>query len=120
MPLAAHHSTRGAFDDSKLITMQGTVTEIRWMNPHARLFMEVTGAGGNVANWEIEMASPNVLGRQGLKRDTFKPGDRVLLDVWLARVAPYMRNLATMRSLMLPDGRVISGQSAWDNPIKLQ
>jgi hypothetical protein len=118
IPLAAHHSTRGTFDDSKLVAMQGTITEVQWMNPHLRFVMDVTGDEGKVARWEIEGPSPNMLRGQGLKRDSLKPGDHVILDVWLARKPPYGRNLASMRTLTLPDGPVISGKSAWDDPIK--
>ena len=119
MPLAAHHSTRAEFDDSKLVTMQGVITEVQWMNPHFRFFMDVTGADGKTAAWEIEGPSPNLLVREGLKRETLKAGDRVTLDVWLARIPPYGRNLASMRMLTLPDGRMISGKSAWDGSIKI-
>jgi hypothetical protein len=119
LPLAAHHSTRATFDDRTLVTMQGVITEVQWTNPHFRFFIDVTGADGKVAAWEIEGPSPNALLREGLKRKTLKPGDPVTLDVWLARTPPYGRNLASMRMLTLPDGRMISGKSAWDGPIKI-
>ncbi len=118
IPLAAHHSTRAAFDDSKLVAMQGTVTEVRWLNPHGRFFMDVIGADGSIVNWEIELPSPNGLIRQGWKRSDLKAGDHVTSDVWLARTVGH--KLATMRSLTLPDGRVFSGKTGWDNPIKIQ
>jgi hypothetical protein len=118
MPLAAHHSTRGAFDDSKLITMQGTVTELQWMNPHGIILMDVAGADGTAVNWLIELPSPNILLRRGLKKDNLKAGDHVVVEVWVARTAGLHR--ASMRTLTLPDGRVFLGNSGWDNPIKMQ
>jgi hypothetical protein len=53
IPLAAHHSTRGTFDDSKLVATQGVITEVQWMNPHFRFFMDVTSDAGNVASWKM-------------------------------------------------------------------
>ncbi len=120
IPLAAHHSTRGTFDDSRLVAMQGTIAEVQWMNPHLRFLMDVTGDAGKVTSWEIEGPSPNMLRGQGLKRDSLKTGDHVILDVWLGRIPTYGRHLASMRTFTLPDGRVISGKSGWDDPIKRQ
>jgi hypothetical protein len=118
LPLAAHHSTRGAFDDSKLVAMQGTVIELQWVNPHGVILMDVTGADGTMVNWVIELPSPNSLLRQGLKKDNLKAGDRIALEVWVSRTAGLHR--ATMRTLTLPDRRVFLGNSLWDNPIKMQ
>jgi hypothetical protein len=67
MPLAAHHSTRGAFDDTKLIAMQGTVAELQWVNPHGIILMDVTGADGTAVTWLIELPSPNSLLRAGIE-----------------------------------------------------
>jgi Family of unknown function (DUF6152) len=117
MPLAAHHGS-AEFDDSKVVAMQGVVTVVQWMNPHAQFFIDVIGADGKVVNWEIVMAPPNTLGRQGLKKDTFKTGDRIVLDVWLAKTSGLHR--AAMRTLTLPDSRVLLGIRGWDNPTKIQ
>ena len=114
IPLAAHHSTTAEFDNSKTVAMEGIITKVSWLNPHAGLWMDVKDAAGNAVHWEIELPSPNGLMRQGWQKADLKPGDRVTLDVWLARKGAA---LASMRSITLPDGRVMTGQSMWDNPI---
>jgi hypothetical protein len=58
------------------------------------------------------------MGRQGWKKDPFNAGDRIVLDVWLAKTTGLHK--ASMPILTLPDGRVISGKSGWDNPIRRQ
>ena len=36
-----------------------------WINPHSRFYVDVKDDAGNVVNWNVELASPNVLLRQG-------------------------------------------------------
>ena len=74
VPAAAHHSF-AMFDQTKIITLEGTVTEFQWTNPHA--FIELDAAGGR--HWSIELNSPNNLKRQGWSRDALKPGDKIKL-----------------------------------------
>jgi len=73
-PAAAHHSF-AMFDQTKIMTVEGTVTEFQWTNPHA--FIELDAAGGR--HWSIELNSPNNLKRQGWSREALKPGDKVSL-----------------------------------------
>ena len=83
-PLAAHHSF-AMFDQKKLMTLEGTVTEFQWTNPHAFIEIDVP-QGGKVQHWSIELNSPNNLKRQGWKRGSLKSGDRISI-----RIAP-LRN----------------------------
>ena len=73
-PAAAHHSF-AMFDQSKIMTLEGTVTEFQWTNPHA--FIELDATGGR--HWSIELNSPNNLKRQGWTRAALKPGDKITL-----------------------------------------
>ena len=71
-----HHS--GApYDSSKQITLEGVVKEWSWRNPHSSLRLAVTGASGEETVWSIEGTSPNILIKQGWKRTSIKPGDRI-------------------------------------------
>lgn len=72
VPAAAHHSF-AMFDQKKIITVEGTVTDFQWTNPHA--FIELDTAGGR--HWSLELNSPNNLKRQGWTRAAVKAGDRV-------------------------------------------
>ena len=75
----AHHS--GAmFDRGKTTTITGTITEFNWTNPHSSMKVEVT-TDGKTESWAIEMNSPNNLVREGWKRTTLKPGDKVTVTI---------------------------------------
>ncbi len=77
----AHHST-AAFDTSKVIKIEGKITQFRWINPHASIKLE--GAADTDARngkWTVEMTAPNILINQGWTRDALKPGDKVTMYV---------------------------------------
>lgn len=72
----AHHS--GAmFDMTKTFTVQGTVKEFQYTNPHSWLQVLVTGADGKTVEWGFETEGPSTLLRVGIKSKTFRPGDKV-------------------------------------------
>ena len=77
MPAAAHHSF-AMFDQKKVMTLEGTVHEFQWTNPHAFIELDVQG-GGKTIRWSIELNSPNNLKRQGWNRTALKAGDKVTL-----------------------------------------
>ena len=72
---SAHHSF-AMFDRTKRVTLVGTIKVFQWTNPHSWVQLTVAGAQGD-EEWSIEALSPNVLGRQGWKRNTLNPGDKV-------------------------------------------
>ena len=78
LPALAHHSF-AMFDQRKVMTLEGTVAEFQWTNPHSFIEMDVPQAGGAAQRWSIELNSPNNLKRQGWTRTALKPGDRVTL-----------------------------------------
>jgi hypothetical protein len=79
-PAFVHHS--GAmFDGEKVITINGTVTEFSWTNPHASFRVDVPNASGKLESWAIEMNSPNNLVHEGWKRSSIKPGDKVAVQI---------------------------------------
>lgn len=77
LPAVAHHSF-AMFDQRKIVTLEGTVREFQWTNPHAFIEMDVPQNGRNV-HWSIELNSPNNLTRQGWSRNSLKAGDRISL-----------------------------------------
>jgi hypothetical protein len=76
MPAAAHHSN-SAYKVDQIITLEGTVKEWKWMNPHTWLILEVTGADGKKQEWAVEGRPPGILGRAGWSNTILQPGERV-------------------------------------------
>jgi hypothetical protein len=75
-PVLAHHSF-AMFDQTKQVTLKGTVREFQWTNPHAFIHVQVPAADGSSEIWQVELNSPNNLKRQGWKSGTLKTGDNV-------------------------------------------
>ena len=92
IPILAHHSFRAEYDESQTVTVTGTVTKVSWSNPHVMLDMNVKDDSGKLANWKMELASPNGLMRQGWKVDSLKPGDRVAVSGYAARDGSHLMN----------------------------
>jgi Family of unknown function (DUF6152) len=76
MPAWAHHSA-AMFDFSKTVTLQGTVKEFQYTNPHSWLQVLVVGPDGKTVEWGFETEGPSTLLRAGIKARTFQPGDKV-------------------------------------------
>jgi hypothetical protein len=85
----AHHAIQGKFDVSKTTQLTGIVTYVDWRNPHAHIFMNVTGAAaagrGSVLNWAVELESPVELEMDGWKDNTLRPGDHITVKGYPAR-----------------------------------
>jgi len=104
VPVLAHHSFEAEYDSKKPINIQGVVTKLEWTNPHARFYVDVKDESGKVTNWNFELGSPNVLIRQGWKRDSLKTGDTVTVEGYLAKDGS---SLANARRVTLADGRKV-------------
>jgi hypothetical protein len=74
----AHHGSSN-YDLSKSMSVQGTITQFDFMNPHSAIHLESKDDKGNVETWLIEADSPNNLARAGWTRDSLKPGDQVTI-----------------------------------------
>lgn len=101
-PVAAHHSFAAEFDITKPITLKGSITEMRWSNPHAWIYIDVKDADGKVVNWAFELNAANALYRRGWRREDVVVGTLVTIDGWLARNGTPTANTGT---ILLPDGR---------------
>jgi hypothetical protein len=110
-PVLAHHSFAGEYDSTKPITLSGKVTKVEWTNPHARFYIDVKGDDGATTNWNLELASPNVLKRQGWSSTSLKEGDVVTVEGSLARSGAKMANA---RLVTLADGSRVFARAAAD------
>jgi hypothetical protein len=98
----AHHST--AFNYSEeTITLEGTVTEVKWVNPHGTLVLEVMNADGTTDEWLVEFLARIALERQGFDFDAIQNGVAVKLTGRIGFREAHLR----FREAELEDGRII-------------
>jgi hypothetical protein len=83
--LEAHHAITAIYDNSKPVTITGTVTEFHFVNPHPTLMIEVVNDRGRSQVWQLEMDNRFELVDVGMTADTFKRGDRVVVKGGPAR-----------------------------------
>lgn len=103
---AAHHSFAAYFDGQKAVTLTGEVASVEWTNPHFHFSIDVKAADGAVARWRFEGFPPNMLVRQGWRRDeTLTPGLTVTVEGWAARSEP---NAGAARWVTFADGRKLA------------
>lgn len=80
VPAAAHH-THAMYEPNALITLEGTVKETQWINPHSWIYLLVTNEAGETEEWALEGRAPFRLGEQGWDLDAIQPGDEVTVTV---------------------------------------
>ena len=106
-PLSAHHSPV-MFDMAKTQTLEGTVVEFTWTNPHSSIQLDVQTPGG-VERWGVEMGSPNSMVKAGWKSNIIKAGDKVTVAVHPLKSGEHG---GIFMSITLPDGRKLGGRAA--------
>jgi hypothetical protein len=79
-PAFAHHST-AMFDMEHTVSLQGTVKDFQWTQPHTWIDFEVPNAAGGADTYGVEGMSPSYLGRNGWSKHTLAPGDKVTLTI---------------------------------------
>ena len=115
LPALAHHSGAAVFDNTKKIDLTGVVTKMEWVNPHAHFFIDVKDRTGKVTNWNLELASPSILVRNGWKRNSIKEGDTVTVTGSQARDGS---NFGIAQTIVFPDGRKLNFLSAYEGDSK--
>jgi hypothetical protein len=95
-PVFPHHSFLAEFDAKQPIRVTGTVTKVEWQNPHTWFYIDVKDDSGKVANWGMEMGSPNLLLRLGWARNSLKIGDVVTVEASRAKDGSNIANAKTV------------------------
>ena len=80
-PAAQAHHSYAMFDRSKTVTLNGTIRQFQWTNPHSWIQLVVKDSSGKDVEWSIEGGSPNNLARKGWSRNSLKSGDKVVITI---------------------------------------
>ena len=107
-PLSAHHGAAG-YDMEKQLTMNGTVREWLWANPHCFMKYDTTDEKGNVAHWAVEVSNPTDMIKRGWSLHSFKPGDQITVTV---RPAKNGEPVGQLLKVVLPNGQTLIGYAA--------
>ena len=112
-PLAAHHGRGASFDMKKQVTLKGTVSQVKWQNPHVLIFIDVPDAAGKVVTWGFENSNVHTLATQGYNRNTLKFGQPITAIV---NPAANGESLGIIVKIILADGSVIMSRER-GNPL---
>ena len=111
--MLAHHSFAAEYDSKKPLELRGALVELEWVNPHAWIHMDVTDSNGKVTRWDCELGSPNILMRNGWRRDSIKQGDQIIVQGFAAKDGS---NMANARAVMMADGKRVFNAGSSGEP----
>lgn len=110
----AHHSFSAQFDIDRPIELTGTVTEMKWSNPHTWIYIDVVDQDGNAVNWALETPrAANMLIRNGWRREDLPVGRVISVKGWQARNGSPTANIS---SVTLDDGQQLFAGSPEPEP----
>jgi hypothetical protein len=76
---SAHHSFQASYDTDAVQEIKGKLVQLNFRNPHSSVMVMAPDANGVMQRWGVEWGGASALTRQGLTRDSFKPGDEVVI-----------------------------------------
>jgi hypothetical protein len=99
---SAHHG-RAAYGNED-VTLQATVTEFKFINPHVQIYFDATSEAGELQHWQGEMTAPNKMARGGWTKQTLLPGDEIRITGRSARNGGHS---VVINEIIMPDGESI-------------
>jgi len=103
-PASGHHSFTAEFVADKTATLNGTISQVWFKNPHVRYLIEIENEEGETETWDARGSPVVWLARKGWTADTVKVGDSVEMYGYLGRDGIKMLSIMT---ITLADGRVL-------------
>jgi hypothetical protein len=104
--LAMAHHSNAAYDSDHPQTVEGTVKQVNWTNPHITFVVETDAKDGPQAGtWVFEVSSPGVLSRSGWTKRSLQPGDHAVFDYLPLRDG---KQGGFLRKVKLPDGKELT------------
>ena len=104
-PAFAHHSFAAQFDQNKVVILQGTITKMEWVNPHAFIHMAVKNPDGTVTTWAIEGNTPNSLLRVGITKNSLAEGTEIAVRGYRSKSGD---NVASGSSIIFKSGKKLA------------
>ena len=98
----AHHGR--AVYSTDVITLEATVTEFRFVNPHVQVYFDITTEAGEIEHWQGELTAPNKLARGGWTKNTLQAGDQIRIT---GRAARNDGHSVAINEIIMPDGEAI-------------
>ena len=114
VPAIAHHSFAAEFDETKTVKLTGKVVEMKWANPHAWIYLDVT-TNGKTERWGFETGGANALFRRGWRKEDLPAGTVLVIQGWRARNGS---NTANANSITFQDGKQLFAGSSNPNAQK--
>jgi hypothetical protein len=114
-PVLAHHAFSAEFDAKKPVKLEGVVSKMQWINPHAWIYVDVKRPDGKMETWMIEGGTPNTLFRRGFTKDSLKTGTHIVVEGYRAKDGTLRAN---GRDITFTDGRkLFMGSSGTGAPL---
>ena len=109
----AHHGRASYTTD--IISLDATVTEFRFVNPHVQIYFDITNEDGEIEHWQGELTAPNKLARGGWTKNTLQQGDRIRIT---GRAGRNEGHSVAINEIIMPDGQAIPLWEVLDAPTR--